>query len=152
MSKLKVAREKAEEVFANGDASQKKLLQDFWPDVFITEPYLRACKVLWITPRPALEDWSDLDLVASDAHYRLTICIRAKNMIEGKVWEPVYDGSENHYVPMFSKTAGSGLGFSRSYYVNWGQYSDVGSRLEYRTYDLMLEGVKEFDGYYQDFL
>ena len=35
---------------------------------------------------------------------------------------------------------------------DWGAFTTVGARLEYRTRELMLEGLKEFDAYYQDYL
>lgn len=65
------------------------------------DPYIKACAALGITPRPPLEDRSDMGLVSDDAYHRLRICIEAKNMVDGKRWKPVYDGSEWHYWPRF---------------------------------------------------
>ncbi len=148
MKKLKTTLEIAEAAFKNGDDSKKELLQELWPDIFITDPYLKACKILGETPEPELQDRSNLDKVSIDAYGRLIICIRAKNMIDGEVWKPVYDGSENHYWNYFTKTP---LGFSCTRTYLWHTITTVGPRLEYRSYDLAMEGAKEFDKYYQDY-
>lgn len=151
MKKLEITLENAEAAFLDGDESQRKLLTNLWPDVFVTDPYLKACKLLGKTPRPPLADRSDADEVSEDAYHRLTTCIRAKNMIGGKVWVPNYDGNEPHYFPVWKKApSGFGLAFDHAGY--WCTYTDVGARLEYRTEALMLEGVKEFETYYQDCL
>jgi len=117
-------------------------------------PYSKACELLGITPRPALKDKIDADLVAEDAFHRLTICIKAKNLIDGKVWTPVHDGSERHYYPWFYKNNkdSSGLGLSYGDYDYGLSNSLVGSRLEYRTYKLAREGAEEFKKYYADFM
>lgn len=151
MSKLKIPKEKAEAAFSNGDPSQKQLLQDFWPDVFNTDPYLKACKILGKIPVPPLADRSDPDKVSSDAYERLIICIRAKNLVDGKVWVPNYDGAEYHYWPYFKKDA-AGFGFSHSDYAYWDAATDVGPRLEYRNRELAIEGAEEFKDLYNDFL
>lgn len=114
------------------------------------DPYILACKKLGIEPLSPLADRTNKDLVAADAFYRLTICIRAKNVIGGVVWIPVYDGSEWHYYPRWKRHP-SGFGVSFTFYDCWSTRSSVGSRLEYRTRKLMNEGVKEFDVYYQDY-
>eukprot|EP01037_Dinobryon_pediforme_P011467 gene11467-11560_t len=121
-----------------GDSIIHELLKKLFPDLFYEDPYLRACKKLGITPEPSLKNRDNKDLVSADAHYRLTICIRAKNVIDGKVWEPVYDGSETHYWPYFNLE--SGFGFSRTTCANWRTFTGVGSRLEYRTEELAQEG------------
>lgn len=109
--------------------------------------YLKACEILGKTPVPELEDLSDNDKVSSDAYDRLVICIRVMNMIDGKIWIPVYDGSEWHYYPVFTPNK-SGFGFSYSHCVSWITNSIVGSRLEYRTRELYEKGVKLFMPYY----
>lgn len=115
------------------------------------DPYLAACELLGITPTPELLDKSNKDEVSIDAYRRLIICIRAKNRVGDKVWEPVYDGSEAHYWPYFRKNS-AGFGFSYAGYVDWYTITGVGSRLEYRTRALAEQGAKEFDKYYQDYL
>jgi len=116
-----------------------------------TDPYSKACEALGIKPKPPLEDRSDKDAVSADAYARLIICIRAKNMVDGKVWVPVYDGTEWHYWPYF-KPDKSGLGFSGTLYDGWCTVTDVGSRLEYRNRILAEEGAREFKELYNDFL
>lgn len=111
-----------------------------------TTPYLLACQKLGIEPRPELADTSDKDLVAADAYYRLTICIRAKNMLNGEVRIAKYDGTEDLYEPRFKK---SGSGWASFNFVCWDTRTVAGPRLAYFGYDLMREGVKEFDQYYQ---
>jgi|SRR6185312_7546875 len=150
MKKTDVLEANVKAAFENADESQKKLLQHLWPDLFATDPYLKACEVLGITPKPPLADRSNKDEVSIDAYGRLIVCIRAKNMIDGKEWEVNYDGSQYHYTPLFKKNS-AGFGLAGTTYVGWLTDTGVGSRLEYRTYDLMIEGVKEFDQYYQDF-
>lgn len=117
-----------------------------------TNPYLLACKKLGITPVAELTDRSDKDMVSADAFYRLTICIRAKNMLpDGTLWKAVYDGSEWHYYPWW-KPNPSGPGWSYHGCDIWITRTYAGPRLEYRSLELLKEGVKEFDQYYQDYL
>ncbi len=149
--KLKVLRENAENAYRAADHSGKKLLEELFPDVFSIDPYLKACEVLGKTPVPVLTDRSDADRVSADAYERLIICIRAKNLVDGKIWIPVYDGSEYHYWPYFKPNA-SGFGFSYANYDGWGTRTSVGSRLEYRTRELAEQGAEEFKQYYNDFL
>lgn len=150
MKKLEVLESNAKAAFENGDESQKKLLSDLWPEVFITDPYVLACLKLGKTPKPPLADRSDSDEVSADAYLRLVICIRAKNLIEGKIWKPVYDGSETSYWPYFKQNS-AGFGFSRSSYGRWDANTGVGSRLEYRKEEFAKEGAIEFQHLYNDF-
>jgi hypothetical protein len=114
------------------------------------DPYIKACHALGIAPRPALEDRSDKRAVSEDGYHRLIICIEAKNMIDGQPWKRVYDGSQLGYYPWW-KPDPSGLGFTYSYYDDWPPVTPVGPRLEYRTRELLLEGMKEFKPYYDDY-
>lgn len=113
--------------------------------------YLKACKALGKTPLPVLEDRSDKDAVSVDAYARLIACISFKNMVDGKRWIPVYDGSEWHYYA-YLRINDSGSGFSFANAIRWAADSDVGARLEYRTRGLCLQGIKEFEAYYIDFM
>lgn len=113
-------------------------------------PYLKACALLGETPRPELADRTNSDRVSEDAYHRLTICIRAKNMLNGKVRPITYDGSQYHYYPRFRPDP-SGSGFACVIYDCWTSDTNVGERLEYLSYDLMMEGVNEFKAYYDDF-
>lgn len=134
------------------DDSEKKVLQKLFPQQFKrADPYLAACEKLGVGPLPALKDRSDTDKVSADAFYRLTICIRAKNMINGKVWKQVFDGVEKHWFPRWLKNK-AGFGLADAYYGHWYTNTDVGERLEYRTEQLLKEGVEEFNEYYQDYL
>lgn len=112
--------------------------------------YLKACKAFGKTPIPALEDRSDSDAVSVDAYARLIVCIAFKNMIGGKRWIPVYDGSEWHYfVRVWPNKAGSG--FSIASCGVWATTTSVGARLEYRTRELCDQGIKELEVYYIDY-
>eukprot|EP01037_Dinobryon_pediforme_P011466 gene11466-11559_t len=133
-----VLKENAEAAYAAADEKGKNLLKGLFPDVFETDPYAKACRILGIKPIPAIADDADADIRSIDAYSRLIICIRAKNMIDGKVWKPLYDGSETHYWPYFNLE--SGFGFSYTRYVTWRTITFVGSRLEYRTEELAQEG------------
>jgi len=117
------------------------------------DPYLKACALLGETPKPVLADRSNSDEVSIDAYARLIVCIRAKNMIDGKIWIAKYDGTEWHYYPRWRWTkTNAGSGFAYVYYVYWDSFTYVGERLEYRTYELMKEGVVEFKEYYDAYL
>lgn len=114
--------------------------------------YLKACEALGKTPVPVMEDRSDRDAVSVDAYARLIICIAFKNMIKGKRWIPVYNGTEWHYfVRVWPNKSGSG--FSDSGASSWISISGtfVGARLEYRTYELCEKGRKEFEPLYIDY-
>lgn len=133
------------------DNEEKGILKKLFPEQFKEDPYIEACKVLGKTPLPPLADRSDQDLVSADAFYRLTICIRVKNMINGKIWKQVYDGVEKHWFPRWLKNS-AGFGLPSTICDYWDVSTTVGERLEYRTEQLLLEGVEEFDQYYQDYL
>lgn len=113
--------------------------------------YLKACKALGKTPVPDLEDRSDSDAVSVDAYARLIICIAYKNMVKGKRWIPVYDGSETHYfVRVWPNDSASE--FSASLTNDWLTSATVGARLEYRNYELCESGRKLFTPYYIDYM
>ncbi len=151
MEKVEILKENVTAAFEAGDEGDKSLLKKLFPDVFVEDPYIQACRILGVTPRPELANRSDIDAVSADAFYRLIFCIRAKNMIKGKLWKPVYDGVEQHWFPRWKKT-GAGFGLTTADYDSWTSDTVVGERLEYRTRELLLEGVAEFDKYYQDYL
>lgn len=113
--------------------------------------YLKACKAFGKTPVPVLENRSDSDVVSTDAYGRLIMCIALKNAIKGKRWIPIYDGSEDHYY-VYVRPNASASGFSYTLTLLWCTNSDVGARLEYRTRELCLQGIKEFEAYYIDFM
>lgn len=117
--------------------------------------YLKACKLLGEKPRPELKDKSNKRNVANDAHHRLMVCIAAKNLIKQddgtlKEWEQNIDGTKIGYEPRFYK--GSSPGFSYYNYGIWASSTGVGARLQYSSYELMKEGVVEFNEYYQALL
>lgn len=113
--------------------------------------YLQACEAFGKIPVPVLEDRSDSDVVSSDAYGRLVMCIALKNAIKGKRWIPIYNGSEDHYYAYVRPNA-SGSGFSCPNTTGWSTPTYVGARLEYRTRELCLQGIKEFEAYYIDFM
>lgn len=113
--------------------------------------YLEACEALGETPRPELTDRSNKDDVSADAYHRLIKCIRYLNMLDGKVWVYPMNGKEYGYEPRWRKDT-SGFGFSGTAYVSWGTGTLVGSRLTYRTYNLMKSGVVKLNSFYQDLL
>lgn len=151
MEKLETLKENVTAAYETGDESRKDFIKQLWPDLFMEDPYLKACKLLGETPLPPLADRSNKRKVSVDAYERLTVCIAAKNMVDGKVWEPVLDCVENHWYPVWQKRpSGFGLAFDGTDY--WDTFTFVGARLEYRTEKLLLEGVKEFEQYYMDLL
>lgn len=113
--------------------------------------YLKACKALGKTPVPVLEDRSDIDRVSSDAYDRLVVCIWYKNLINGKRWIPIYNGTETHYFVRAWPNA-SGSEFSCALYDYWHTITNVGARLEYRTYELCEEGRILLMPYYVDYM
>jgi hypothetical protein len=150
--KLKAIKNGLIKLHEEAGQDEQKLLEGWFPTLFNEKgPYLKACKLLGKTPVPPLEDRTDLDKVSSDAYDRLIICIRAKNMIDGKIWKQVYDGIEQHYWPYWSPDT-SGFGFSRAFCASWDTDTVVGARLEYRTRELAEEGANEFKKYYNDYL
>jgi len=140
--------------YEKADKKEQAVLMKLFPEVFIKEdPYLKACKILDIIPIPEMADRSNKDLVSADAFYRLTICIRAKNTFNGKVWKRKYDGVEKAWFPRWDKNKdNAGFGLAHAICDGWLALTSVGERLEYRTEALLLEGIKEFDQYYQDLL
>jgi hypothetical protein len=113
------------------------------------DPYIKACIILNIKPKPELEDKSDDREVWADNALRLSICVEAKNIFNGKIWKPKYDGSEQHWYPVPDMRETSGFGLSYTAYAAWAASSTVGSRLEYRERKLAEEGFKEFKKYYK---
>lgn len=118
-----------------------------------TDPYLLACEKLGEMPRPTLVGCTTRRLIGEDFSHRLEVCIDAKNAIKQpdgtyKIWDPLYNGKENVYRPYFKREfAGSGWAYY-DYYVFWGTATDAGPRREYKSHELMMEGVEEFIEYY----
>ena len=113
-----------------------------------------ACKALNINP-DALPDVSALPekhRKAIVANYKLITITEALN--EG--WQPNWnDGSEYKYQPWFeikaSKEQPSGFGFSGSFCADWYTAADCGSRLCFKSRELCLYAIKQFEELYIDY-
>jgi hypothetical protein len=148
MSNLQLQKEKLLKALIE-DEGTKAILKKLIDAELSEDPYIKACAILRKTPKPELEDKSDADEVWQDNAGRLATCIKAKNIIDGKIWVPVYDGSETHYWPVPDLSDPSGFGFSVTDFDDWRASSGVGSRLEYRSTELAEEGFEEFKPYYK---
>lgn len=113
--------------------------------------YLASCQKLGITPKEAPQAGAtDRDIYDYHMHV-LGTCVGAENAIEQpdgtfKEWKAPKDGKTVTYQPWFIK---SGSGWAYYYYDSWFLNSVAGPRREYSSYELMMEGVEEFDQYYQ---
>ncbi len=112
-----------------------------------------ACKALKI--KTTLPDVSLLDKehhAPLIAHYKLLIIAKALN--EG--WKPNWnDDSEYKYFPYFRVKASdkkhSGFGFSYSDFDYWYSFTDVGSRLCFKSSELALYAANQFEDLYIEY-
>lgn len=81
------------------------------------------------------------------AHYKLAIIAQALN----EEWEPDWsESSEKKWWPWFRLS--SGFGFGSSYYGYDYSYSDVGSRLCFKSRELSDYAAKQFIDLYRDLM
>lgn len=89
----------------------------------------------------------DRDMIAAQAHMKLSIIARALN--EG--WKPDWTNSnEAKWYPYFSNP--SGFGFSHTDFYYCFTTSTVGSRLCFKSSELAEYAGKQFESIYNDFL
>lgn len=101
-----------------------------------------ACGVLNISPASL---FALSDSVDERAYKKLKVVIKALN--EG--WVPNWsNGSEYKYFPYFEYN--SGFGFSDS--TVWDGYTDVGSRLVFKSRELSDYAGKQFNDIYNEYL
>ena len=109
----------------------------------------QACQALGLDAN-ALPDFSstpESHRKALLAHYKLVIICQALN--EG--WVPDWDDeNEPKYVPYFKNVSGFGLAYCD--YVYWRTRANVGSRLCFKSIDLLLYAVEQFKDIYRDYL
>ncbi len=90
---------------------------------------------------------SDPDMISSVSYLKLVIIIRVLN--EG--WIPNWDAAnEPKYVPIFKNVSGFGLAYFG--YDYWRTCTNVGSRLCFKSKDLLLYAVEQFKDIYRDYL
>jgi len=100
-----------------------------------------ACQVLGLDPKstiPNFDGYPEKDREAMIAHAKLVIIIRAANQLENnnKEWVPNWnDSSERKYEPWFDMrdNRDGSSGFRFDVYVDWRAYSNVGSRLCFKS-------------------
>lgn len=100
------------------DSGTRELLKSLIEKELTPDPYIEACAKLGIVSKPELPTDSDSDDIWADAIKRLSICIRAFNMEDGKEWKQVYDGTEYHYTPIATPDP-SGSGWAFISYGSW---------------------------------
>jgi hypothetical protein len=105
-----------------------------------------ACKVLGLDPEnlPVVEHLPEKDRRSIIAYYKLTIVIRALN--EG--WEPDFlDGNQYKYWSWFYVDNGAGTLIAAS-----ATYTNIGSRLCFKTRKLAEYARKQFRDLYFEYL
>ena len=102
-----------------------------------------ACKALNIDPNSIINSTDNADDIA---YKKLKIITKALN--EG--WEPDWTNSdERKYFPWFNLSSGSGLSYDDC--VNQYSYSNVGSRLCFKSWELCEYAANTFLDLYTDF-
>ncbi len=116
--------------------------------------YEDACKALNINPDilPDVSAMPEKHRKALTAHYKLITITEALN--EG--WTPNWnDSSEYKYQPLFeieaTKEKPSGVGFSRSRFDYWCAYAYCGSRLCFKSRELVLYAIEQFKELYIEY-
>ncbi len=90
---------------------------------------------------------SDPDMISAVSYLKLVIIIRVLN--EG--WIPNWDAAnEPKYVPIFKNVSGFGLAYCDC--GSWYASAHVGSRLCFKSKDLLLYAVEQFKDIYRDYL
>lgn len=157
MTTLKIEDSKARELYKKATPEFKQVLEDSFPKGFFSQKVTDriktiddALEVIKITPNIGIllcYNGQDKDMIATQAHAKLTIIAKALN--EG--WAPDWNnGNEAKYYPYFNMQ--SGFGFSDTYYVYTYTYTCVGSRLCFKTRELAEYAGKEFESIYKDLL
>lgn len=107
-----------------------------------------ACRIAGVSDNMAIllkYNGIDGDMIASQAHAKLTIVAKALN--EG--WKPDWsDKSQYKYYSWMKFTPG--VGFSYLVCVVGGTHSDVGSRLCFKTSELAKYAAEQFQDIYND--
>lgn len=115
-----------------------------------------ACKVLGLDSKkvvPSFSGFPKKDRVAMIAHAKLVIVARAANFLanDNKEWKPDFNNYDQwKYAPYFYHEKGSS-GFRFSDCDLWGSYSDVGSRLCFKSYDVAEYVGKTFIKLYNEY-
>lgn len=151
---LEIPEEHAEAVFKalKAQFEPENVNPEKWENIKTFED---ACKVV----KPSLAQMTvlslndpDKDVLACQAVMKLTIVSRAMNKLanDGKEWKPDWsDSSEYKYYPWLKYKAGSG--FSDYDYVCDRTYTDVGSRLCFKTRAMAEHSAKHFKQLYNEF-
>jgi len=98
-----------------------------------------ACKVLKINSKklPLVDALPEEHQKSIVAYYKLIIIAKALN--EG--WTPNWDNYNEYKYFAWFEINSSGFGFSNSTYVDWGADTDVGSRLCFKSIELVLHAI-----------
>lgn len=86
----------------------------------------------------------DKDDIAYD---KLKVIAKALN--EG--WKPNWSNKNEYKYTPYGVINDAGVGFSYSYFVSWRTGTDVGSRLCFKSSELAMYAIKQFEGLYIDF-
>lgn len=149
---LELQKQKALDAYETGSKKEKNFLEKLYgKKVFLKEATERIKTVADI-----LEDndvtQSDIDLMFANVpeHFKHQFIaeLLCKSLNEG--WIPNWDdSSEGKYYPWF-KMSSSGFRFCD--YVNWCTYSDVGSRLCFKSRKLAEYAGQQFEDVYKQFM
>jgi hypothetical protein len=138
-------------VYNNGPASLKESLENLYGKKFFSQSIIDrvksfedACNELNITP-PSFQCGN----LAKDEIAYIKLKTIAKALNQG--WVPNWKNSKEYkYYPWFDLSKGSGLVYN--HYHNWFTYSDVGSRLCFKSSELAEYAGQQFLELYHDFM
>ncbi len=153
METLKIEKSTAKKLYLDVPKWFQEVLSDnFGKDFFskkITDrikSFEDACIELKTTEEAVIKNYDTVDEIA---YRKLKLIAKALN--EG--WEPNWnDSSESKWWPYFDWSSGSGFDFSFSYFDYGNAFTDVGSRLCFKTKELTQYAGTQFIEIYRDFL
>jgi hypothetical protein len=114
-----------------------------------------ACKVERLNPTKVLPDFKAFpagDRKAMIAHAKLVIIAKAANRLanDGKIYKPDWNNDDEYkYYPWFEM--GGSSGFRCGDFGHWLSFSDVGSRLCFKSSEVATHIGKQFEALYKQY-
>lgn len=150
MQTLKMDDQTARKVYPSAIPEFKTMLEESFPKGFfsqkITERVQTMEDIFSVGGKSLLEIISLSDTKDEAAYKVLKFGIKVLN----EEWVADYSNSDQYkYEPRFYHKAGFGLSYDD--FVIWYTRTAVGPRLCYRSYEIMMHGIKIMQKYYNDF-
>ena len=154
METLQIKKEAAITAHENAKSSGRKLLEDLFGKRTFQKDVMERIKTFddvlaeLGTPRYYFDEGSKCLTEDETAYRKVKMIVQVLN--EG--WMPDWnDSNQTKYYPWFDMRGSSGSGFSCDDCDGWCSFSDVGSRLCFKSRELAEYAGKQFENIYKQF-